>query len=99
MYLHFDVTQDAGCKVTGHDVKPIPTSPELPASHFFSVVGDMADDEAIKGNIEAAQAQFGPINMLIANAGVSDELHAWPIWKIPLDVWEKRYHNNIRGER
>jgi NADP-dependent 3-hydroxy acid dehydrogenase YdfG len=93
----FNMSQDAGCKVTGRDVKSIPTSADRPASHFFSVKGDMADEESMKSNIAAAQAQFGPINMLIANAGVSDELHAWPIWKIPLDVWEKRYHNNIRG--
>lgn len=36
----------------------------------------MADEEAIKGNIKAAQAQFRPINMLITNASVSDKLYA-----------------------
>lgn len=39
----------------------------------------------------------GPINILIANAGITDESSSYPIWKIPLDLWEKTYNTNIRG--
>jgi NAD(P)-dependent dehydrogenase (short-subunit alcohol dehydrogenase family) len=86
--------------VTGHDVREIENAPGEPAENFYAVKGDMSDPEQIEACFKAAQDHFGqPVNMLIANAGVSDESHAWPIWKIPLDVWEKRYHNNVRGEQ
>lgn len=58
----------------------------------------MSDEATMRAAMADAQAHFSaPINILIANAGVSDEAHAWPIWKIPLEVWEKRYHVNVRG--
>ena len=40
---------------------------------------------------------FGPINVLIANAGITDESHDYPIWEIPLELWSKTYEVNVRG--
>lgn len=47
--------------------------------------------------MESARIYHGPINILIANAGITDESNSYPIWKIPLDLWEKTYNTNIRG--
>ena len=92
------ILAENGCRVTGFDLRPIKPQPNWPSDQFFSVQGDMSDEETMRDAMAQAQAHFpGPINILIANAGVSDEAHAWPIWKIPLEVWEKRYHVNIRG--
>jgi len=30
-------------------------------------------------------------------AGITDESHEFPIWKIPLELWTKIYDTNIRG--
>ena len=83
------------CKVTAHDLRPItsiPTSPKL-----FTVQGDISSEESIKSCISKAKAHHGPINILIANAGITDESNSYPIWQLPLDLWEKTYNTNIRG--
>ncbi|KAF8864839.1 NAD(P)-binding protein [Acephala macrosclerotiorum] len=86
-----------GCKVTAHDLRPIspstlPTSPQL-----FTVTGDISSEESIKSCIAQAVSHHGPINILIVNAGITDESNHYPIWQIPLSLWEKTYNNNIRG--
>jgi NADP-dependent 3-hydroxy acid dehydrogenase YdfG len=81
-------------------VREIENAPSEPTENFYAVKGDMSDPEQIEACLKAAQDHIDqPVNMLIPNAGVSDESHAWRSWKIPLDVWEKRYHNNVRGEQ
>ncbi|PMD65348.1 polysaccharide deacetylase family protein-like protein [Hyaloscypha bicolor E] len=86
---------DQGCKVTAHDLRPItnlPTSPNL-----FIVIGDISSEDSTKSCIQQARQHHGPINILVANAGITDESNSYPIWKIPLELWEKTYNTNIRG--
>ena len=45
----------------------------------------------------SASDRFGPINILVANAGITDESQEYPIWDTPLDLWTKTYDVNIRG--
>jgi NAD(P)-dependent dehydrogenase (short-subunit alcohol dehydrogenase family) len=45
----------------------------------------------------AAVSKFGPINILVANAGITDESSSYDIWEIPLETWERTYRTNIRG--
>jgi NAD(P)-dependent dehydrogenase (short-subunit alcohol dehydrogenase family) len=61
------------------------------------VIGDISSEDSIKACIFKAVRHHGQINILVANAGVTDESNAHPIWKIPLDLWEKTYNSNIRG--
>lgn len=44
-----------------------------------------------------ARAKFGPIHILVANAGITDESNEYPIWEMPLELWERTYRTNIRG--
>ena len=44
-----------------------------------------------------ARAHFGPIHILAANAGITDESQAYPIWELPTDVWDRIHHTNFRG--
>jgi NAD(P)-dependent dehydrogenase (short-subunit alcohol dehydrogenase family)/peptidoglycan/xylan/chitin deacetylase (PgdA/CDA1 family) len=61
------------------------------------VQGDTSCETSIQECIAQAVSHFGPINILVANAGITDE-SAWRnIWEIPLDVWEKTYRTNIQG--
>jgi NAD(P)-dependent dehydrogenase (short-subunit alcohol dehydrogenase family) len=47
--------------------------------------------------MKEAVNHHGLINILVANAGITDESNSYPIWKIPLALWEKTYNTNIRG--
>lgn len=81
--------------MTAHDLKPITN---LHAStNLFTVTGDISSEESIRSCINQAKQHHGPINVLIANAGITDESNSYPIWKIPLEHWEKTYNTNIRG--
>jgi len=83
-----------GCKVTAHDLRPIKIAP---SPNIFTVSGDISSEESIKSCIAQAKDHFGPINILVANAGITDESNSYPIWELPLDLWEKTYNTNIRG--
>jgi NAD(P)-dependent dehydrogenase (short-subunit alcohol dehydrogenase family) len=61
------------------------------------VTGDISSEESVASGIKSAVEHFGPINILIANAGITDESSEYNIWEIPLDIWEKTYNINIRG--
>lgn len=81
--------------MTAHDLRPItniPTSPNL-----LTVTGDISSEESIKSCITKAKDHHGPINILIANAGITDESNSYSIWQLPADLWEKTYNTNIRG--
>lgn len=44
-----------------------------------------------------ARAHFGPINILCANAGITDESQHRPIWELPIEVWDRVHTVNSRG--
>jgi len=46
--------------------------------------------------MNAAVEKFRPINILAANAGITESL-SYPVWKMPLDFWERTNHINVRG--
>jgi NAD(P)-dependent dehydrogenase (short-subunit alcohol dehydrogenase family) len=84
-----------GCKVTAHDLRPITN---IPASkNLFTLFGDISSEESIKSCIAKAKEHHGPINILIANAGITDESNSYPLWQLPIELWEKTYNTNIRG--
>ncbi|EPS25713.1 putative peptidoglycan N-acetylglucosamine deacetylase [Penicillium oxalicum 114-2] len=88
---------DQGCKVTAHDLRPVHAPSSATQSNFYSVTGDISSESSVASCIKSAVEHFGPINILIANAGITDESSEHNIWEIPLDVWEKTYNTNIRG--
>ena len=47
--------------------------------------------------MKQAVDHFGPINILAANAGITDESSHPNIWELPLETWENVYRVNIRG--
>ena len=47
--------------------------------------------------ISKAQDKFGPINILVADAGITDESSEYPLWDMPLELWERTYRTKVRG--
>ena len=47
--------------------------------------------------MQQAASHFGPINILCANAGITNEASHPNIWELPLETWEDVYRVNIRG--
>ncbi|KAH7125319.1 polysaccharide deacetylase family protein-like protein [Dendryphion nanum] len=84
----------AGSKVTAHDKRPSPLS-DTPS--LYCITGDISDEDSIRNAIASSVSQFGPINILCANAGITDESNSYPIWDMPLSLWEKTYAVNVRG--
>ena len=88
------ISSDQGFKVTAHDCRPINRASH---SNLYIVKGDTTVEESVKSCMADAKNHFGPINILIANAGITDESHEYPIWEIPIELWQKVYDVNIKG--
>lgn len=67
-------------------------------SHLNILSGDISNEESIQTIFsQANRSGFGPINILIANTGTTNESNDCPIWDMPLDTWERAYQVNLRG--
>lgn len=86
-----------GCKVTAHDRRHIDRPPSTTNETLHIVQGDISNEDSIKTCMKSARDHHGPINILVANAGITDESHEYPIWEIPLELWQGVYNVNIRG--
>ncbi|GIZ43364.1 hypothetical protein CKM354_000659400 [Cercospora kikuchii] len=86
----------SGCKVTAHDLRP-PGPNALSSPNIFYTQGDISDETSISQAIQQATSHFGPINILCANAGITNEQSHPNIWEMPLETWENVYRVNIRG--
>lgn len=71
---------------------PLPSSSSLLALHC-----DITDEASVSSCMIQARNRFGPIHILAANAGITNEASHPNIWEMPLDVWENVYKVNVRG--
>ncbi|KAB8698116.1 hypothetical protein FH972_026366 [Carpinus fangiana] len=87
-----------GANVTAHDLRPI-SGETLPASSKLRIVqGDIADEASIASSFkEAFTSPFGPVSILAANAGITDESASYPLWELPTELWDRVYSVNVRG--
>ncbi|KAE8142683.1 hypothetical protein BDV38DRAFT_294429 [Aspergillus pseudotamarii] len=90
---------DQGCKVTALDIQSSDVSDIQgePYSRLHVLKGDITDEESVRSSIAHASKRFGPINILIANAGIADESKDYPIWELPAEIWDQTYRVNVRG--
>ncbi len=58
-----------------------------------AVAADVSDDEHIRGLVERAEAEFGPVDLYFANAGVTGV----PGLEIEDSVWEQSFDVNLRA--
>lgn len=81
--------------MTAHDLKAPNSS--ITNSNIFHVQGDISDEESISSCMKEAVNHFGPINILAANAGITNESSHPNIWEMPVETWESVYCINVRG--
>ena len=82
--------------MTAHDLKPL-SSDASSESNILHVSGDISDESSISSSIQEAVSHFGPLNILAANAGITDEASDPSIWDLDLETWETVYRVNVRG--
>ncbi|KIW32296.1 uncharacterized protein PV07_03852 [Cladophialophora immunda] len=90
-----------GCRVTAFDRRSIDgaklcSSPEQ-SSRLFTTQGDLTSEKSVSEAFQAATDHFGPLSILIANAGITDESAHPPIWEIGESLWDKVNTNNVKG--
>lgn len=60
------------------------------------MTGAATDEQSIQLSISQATKRSGPINILIVSANVTVENNDFPVWDMPLDVWEETFQINAR---
>ncbi|KAF2035519.1 NAD(P)-binding protein [Setomelanomma holmii] len=86
-----------GCKVTAHDLRPNPLA-KSENSNLYCIEGDMNDEFSIANSFsQAIEHHKRPVNILCANAGITDESNSYPIWDMPTELWDRTYAVNVRG--
>ncbi|KAK5127527.1 hypothetical protein LTR85_006866 [Meristemomyces frigidus] len=84
----------AGCRVTAHDLRaPQPEDHNL----VFPLQGDISDEASISSCMKQAVQRNGPIHILCANAGITNESSHPSLWDLPVETWENVYRVNVRG--
>ncbi|KUL81396.1 hypothetical protein ZTR_10982 [Talaromyces verruculosus] len=86
---------DLGCYVTSHDSKPYELPPHKYTDRLNSFYGETTE-RGLNRSMQEAMNKFGPINILILNAGSTEESHKHPIWNLPLDMWEETCQKDSR---
>lgn len=64
---------------------------------LFEVQGDISDEVSISSCMQKAVSHFGPIQILVANAGITNEQTSPNIWELDADTWDNTYRVNVRG--
>ncbi|KAF2848973.1 polysaccharide deacetylase family protein-like protein [Plenodomus tracheiphilus IPT5] len=86
-----------GCKVTAHDLRQNALA-STSSVNLNCLQGNISDEESIEKSMADAIQHFGqPINIVCANAGITDESNSYPIWDMPSELWERTYTVNVRG--
>lgn len=63
----------------------------------IGVTADVTSDDSLNAMVEAAEAAFGPIEVLINNASIFASLVLKPFTEIPYDEWDAVMRVNVRG--
>lgn len=91
-----------GARVTGLDRNPIKSdffldTEEDVLDRFHFVKADLTDEKSVAEAFQSAWEQFGTPNILVANAGITNEQAHPPIWEISTELWDSVNSINVRG--
>ena len=81
--------------MTSHDSKPYELPPHKYTDRLNSFYGETTE-RGLNRSMQEAMNKFGPINILVLNAGAAEESHKHPIWNLPVDLWEETYQKDSR---
>lgn len=90
-----------GCNVTSFDKNALDVNAlsitDEQRSRLHHVLGDLRDESSVARAFQAAVDKFGPPQILVANAGITDETSHPPIWEMDTGRWDAVYSVNVRG--
>ncbi len=89
-----------GAKVVVSDLQPATDTArqiEEQGGEAVAVAADVTDNKSLKELVAAAETAFGPVNVLINNAGVFGTLELKPLAQITEDEWDLVFRVNARG--
>lgn len=91
----------AGCRLTlcGRSQDTLQTQAEalraqVPDVAVLVAPMDVADEHAVQAAVQQAQAGFGPVNILVNNAG---QAHSQPFAKTDATLWQQMLNVNLTG--
>jgi NAD(P)-dependent dehydrogenase (short-subunit alcohol dehydrogenase family) len=88
---------DAGANVSLGDFRPdalAAVRPQLSNDHTFEYSVDVRYEEQVDGFFEAAEQAFGPVDIVVANAGVIPSVS---VVNMTVDDWDRVMNTNARG--
>jgi NAD(P)-dependent dehydrogenase (short-subunit alcohol dehydrogenase family) len=62
---------------------------------FLGLVGDVSSEEAVERWVSSTEAELGPIDVLVNNAGIADEAH--DVWAEDPQGWWRIFEVNVLG--
>jgi 2-hydroxycyclohexanecarboxyl-CoA dehydrogenase len=60
----------------------------------IAIQADAADAKAIKAAADKTRAEFGPINIIVNNAGITGFV---PFMELPIEAWDRMIAVNLKG--
>ena len=63
----------------------------------IAAIADVTDDGSLSALVDAAESAFGPIEILVNNAGLFAALRLTPIMQISNEEWDRVMTVNVRG--
>lgn len=98
------VAVDIGGRPLGHPAYPVATADDLAETQrlvedldrrCLAVTADVRSDEETKAAVDRAVAEFGHIDIVVANAGIADKIT--PFWEISREDWDGLLAVNLTG--
>jgi NAD(P)-dependent dehydrogenase (short-subunit alcohol dehydrogenase family) len=62
-----------------------------------ATIADVTDNKSLQALVATAEKSFGPVGILINNAGIFGILELKPFMQISEDEWDKVFRVNVRG--
>ncbi|WP_329792575.1 SDR family NAD(P)-dependent oxidoreductase [Lentzea sp. DG1S-22] len=85
----------ANLVLTGRDQAALDELADSIGAPSLALVADVTDGTALTRAVERAEQEFGSVDVLINNAGVSGP--AGPLWEVDEDHWWQAMEVNVRG--
>jgi len=90
----------AGARIVASDIThPTETIAAIQAEGGFALgcEADVTDNDSLQASVAAAEAEFGPINILINNAGLFSTIELKPMLEITEEEFDQVMRVNVRG--
>ena len=91
---------DAGAKVVVSDIQDSSATARQIKDHggeAIAIAADVTNNKSLTELVTTAETAFGPINVLINNAGIFGTLELKPFAQITEDEWDLVFRVNARG--